>query len=98
MEFVTVSELRSDTSELWDELERRRELVVTDGAKPIAILSATDSESFERSLLNIRRCRAMDALSDLQHDSARRGFDRLTMDEIDEEIRTFRMKRYGGVR
>ena len=94
MKFVTVRELRGRTSELWDELERQRELIVTGNGKPIAILSATDAESLERSLQNICRCRAADALSYLQRDAARRGLDQLTMDDVDEEIARSR----GGVR
>ena len=96
MKFVTVRELRGRTSELWDKLERQRELVVTNNGKPVAILCATDAESLEGSLRNIRRCRAADALSDLQRDATRRGLDRLTMDEIDEEIRAFRNDREAG--
>ena len=96
MKFVTVRELRGRTSELWDELERQRELIVTNNGKPVAILSATDAESLERSLRNIRRCRAADALSGLQRDAARRGLDQLTMDEVDEEIRASRNDRETG--
>ena len=90
VKFVTVRELRGHTSELWDELERQRELIVTSSGKPIAILSATDAESVERLLHNIRRCRATDALSSLQHDAAWRGLDQLTVAEVDDEIQAFR--------
>ena len=71
MKFVTVRELRGRTSELWDELARQRELIVTNNGKPIAILSATDAESLEPSLRNLRRCRAADALSGLQREAER---------------------------
>lgn len=90
MKFVTVRELRGRTSELWDQLAQQRELVVTNNGKPIAILSATDAESFEASVRNLRRCRAADALSSLQRESERRGLDRLTLDEVNEEIQAAR--------
>ena len=93
MKFVTVRELRGRTSELWDELARQRELIVTNNGKPIAILSATDAESLEASLRNLRRCRAADALSGLQREAERRGLDRLTLDEVDEEIQALRKAR-----
>ena len=96
VKFVTVRELRGRTSELWDQLERQRELVVTNNGKPVAILSATDPESLERSLHNIRRCRAADAVSGLQRAAARRGLDQLTMDEVDEEIQAHRRGRKDG--
>lgn len=93
MKFVTVRELRGRTSELWDELARQRELILTNNGKPIAILSATDAESLERSLRNLRRCRAADALSGLQREAERSGLDQLASDEVDEEIQAFRKAR-----
>ena len=93
MKFVTVRELRGRTSELWEQLARQRELVVTNNGKPIAILSATDAESFEASLQNLRRCRAADALTRLQRQAEAHGLDRLTLDEVNAEIRAAREDR-----
>lgn len=93
MKFVTVRDLRGKTSELWKELEQERELVVTSNGKPIAILSATDEESFEECLRRLRRSRASDALARLQRDASERGLDELTPDEIDSEIQHSRVKR-----
>ena len=93
MKFVTVRELRGRTSELWEQLARQRELVVTNNGKPIAILSATDAESFEASLRNLRRSRAADALSRIQRQAERRGLDRLTLDDVNEEIQASRKDR-----
>lgn len=93
MKFVTVREMRGRTSELWEELARQRELILTNNGKPIAILSATDAESLEASLRNLRRCRAADALSGLQREAERSGLDRLASDEVDEEIQAFRKAR-----
>lgn len=53
------------------------------------VKNATDGESPETSLRNVRR-RALDALTSLQRDAARRGLDRLTMDDIEREIQAFR--------
>ena len=94
MKFVSVRELRDRTAQLWRDLQREKDLVVTNNGKPVAILTATDSDSFERSLGEIRRCRANDALSALQRDAAERGLDRLTMDDIDAEIRASRTRRH----
>ena len=93
MKFVTVRELRGRTSELWDQLARQRELIVTNNGKPIAILSATDADSFEASLRNLRRARAADALSGLQRQAERRGLDGLTLDDVNEEIQASRKDR-----
>ena len=93
MRFVTVRELRGRTSALWDQLAQQRELVVTSNGKPIAILSATDAESFEACLRNLRSSRAADALSNLQRGAEQRGLDRLTLDEVNEEIQAVRKDR-----
>ena len=93
MNFVAGRQLRGRTSELWGQLARQRKLVVTNNGRPIAILSATDAESFEASLGNLRRCRAADALSGLQREAERRGLDRLTLDEVNEDIQAVREDR-----
>lgn len=93
MKFVTVRDLRGRTSALWDDLEQRRELIVTNNGKPIAILSATDAESLEASLQALRQCRAAAALSDIQREAERTGRDALTPEEIDQEIQAFRKAR-----
>ena len=96
MKFVTVRDLRGKTSELWKELQRERELVVTNNGKPIAILSATDEESFETCLWTLRRSRASDALANLQRDAADRGLDKLTSEDIEAEIKASRRERNAG--
>jgi prevent-host-death family protein len=96
MKFVTVRDLRGKTSELWKELEQERELVVTSNGKPIAILSATDEESFEECLWTLRRSRAGGALAGLQRDASERGLDELTPEEMDSEIQQSRVKRNAG--
>ena len=93
MKFVTVRDLRGKTSELWKDLDRERELVVTNNGKPIAILSATDEESFEACLWTLRRARAHDALSQIQRDAAARGLNALTGEEIAAKIDVVREAR-----
>jgi len=93
MKFVTVRDLRGKTSELWKELEQERELVVTSNGKPIAILSATNEESFEECLWTLRRSRAGEALASLQRDAAERGLNEQTPEEVDTEIQQSRVTR-----
>ena len=93
MKFVSVRELRNRTSQLWRDLERERDLIVTSHGKPVAILSATDEHSLERALGDIRRSRARAALAEIHREAARRGLDRLSMEEIDAEIKAARSRR-----
>lgn len=96
MKFVSVRDLRGKTSELWKDLERERELVVTNNGKPIAILSATSEESFEESLWALRRMRAHDALARLQSDAQRRGLDTVSDADVEREIEASRRRRDRG--
>ena len=96
MRFVTVRDLRGKTSELWKELDQERELVVTSNGKPIAILSATDEDSFEACIWTLRRSRASDALAKLQRGAEERGLTALTSDDIDAEIKKSRKNRTVG--
>lgn len=93
MKFVSVRELRNRISQLWRDLERERDLIVTSHGKPVAILSATDEHSLERALGDIRRSRARAALAEIHREAARRGLDRLSMEEIDAEIKAARSRR-----
>ena len=93
MKFVSVRELRNRTSQLWRDLERERDLIVTSHGKPVAILSATDEHSLERALGDIRRSRARAALAEIHREAARRGLDRLSMEAIDAEIKAVRSRR-----
>jgi len=56
-------------------LDRQRELVLTNNGKPIAIVSATDEESFERSLAEIRQARALRAVNQMQQHAVATGSD-----------------------
>jgi len=96
MKYVTVRDLRGKTSELWKELEHERELVVTSNGKPIAILSATDEDSFEECLWTLRRSRASDALARLQRDASEERLHELPPEAIDSEIERSRMQRKNG--
>jgi len=93
MKFIAVRDLRGRTSQLWRDLRREKDFVVTNNGKPVANLTSTDADSFERSLRDIRQSRAKAALADLQHDAAARGLDKLSMDEIDAEIQASRKRR-----
>ncbi|MDE0228085.1 MAG: type II toxin-antitoxin system prevent-host-death family antitoxin [Spirochaetaceae bacterium] len=93
MKFVSVRELRNRTAQLWRDLARERDLIVTSHGKPVAILSATDERSLERALGDIRRSRARAALAEIHREAARRGLDRLSMEQIDAEIEAVRASR-----
>ena len=93
MRFVSVRELRTKSADVWRELGQERELVITSNGKPIAIVSATDEQSFEQSLAEIRQARALRAVKQLQERSATSGRDKMSAKDIDGEIAAARKGR-----
>ena len=93
MRFVSVRELRIKSAEVWRKLGRERELVLTSNGKPIAIVSATDEESFEQSLAEIRQARALRAVKQLQEGSTAAGRDKLSAKHIESEVAAARKGR-----
>jgi antitoxin (DNA-binding transcriptional repressor) of toxin-antitoxin stability system len=93
MKFISVRDLRGKSAEVWKNLPTERELIVTSNGRPIAILSAVNESNLEESLSAFRQARAVEAVMNLQHQSTVQGTDRITMEEIDAEIKTVRKKR-----
>ncbi len=93
MKFVTVRDLRGRSAEVWRQLAEEHELVVTSNGKPIAILTSTNEDTFEQSLREVRRARALQAVSEIQQRSVEQGRETLTEEEIDAEIVATRQSR-----
>ena len=93
MKFLSVRDLRGKSAQVWKELPAEREMIITSNGRPIAILSAITESNLEESLKAFRQARAVEAVARLQRRSVEQGTDRVTMDEIDAEIKAVRKKR-----
>lgn len=93
MQFVTARDLRNKSAELWEQLAKEKELVVTINGKPIAVLSQVADDNLEETLRILRRTRAQQALSSIRATAVERGLDKLTMEDIDKEIKLARRSR-----
>ena len=93
MRFVNVRELRIRPGEVWKRLRADRELVLTSRGKPIAILANADEDTLEETLASLRRARAQVAVAEIHADSVRLGLDKLTMEQVNEEIDAYRAER-----
>jgi antitoxin (DNA-binding transcriptional repressor) of toxin-antitoxin stability system len=93
MKFITVRDLRGHSGEVWSKLAREREVVLTSNGKPIAILSAVTEDTLEDSLAAVRRARSVTAVERLQRQSVRAGMDKLSLADVNEEIRRTRRNR-----
>ena len=93
MKFLSVRDLRGKSAQVWRELPYEREMVVTNNGRPVAVLTAVDENTLENSLAAWRQVRATQAIASIQQESMRKGTDKITMDQIDTEIKKARRTR-----
>ena len=93
MKFLSVRDLRGKSADVWKELPAEREMIITSNGRPIAILASISESNLEESLSAFRQARAVAAVASIQRRSSEKGTDKITMDEIDEEIKAVRKKR-----
>jgi len=93
MKFLSVRDLRGKSAQIWKELSREKEMVVTVNGRPIAILAAITESNLEESLAAFRQVRAVEAVVSMQRSSAEQGIDKISMEGIDAEIKAVRKKR-----
>ena len=93
MKFISVRDFRNKSGQIQKQLRNEKEMVMTSNGKPIAILLTTSEDTFEDSLNSIRQTRAMLALKRTRLNAMKKGIDKLSLDEINQEIATVRRKR-----
>lgn len=91
--FITVRDLRLKSGEIWRELKRERDLVITSNGKPVAVLSGIEGNNLEEYLKTLRRARATVAVNKIQGRSRREGLDKISEAEIEAEIQAVRRSR-----
>ena len=92
MKFLTVRDLRSKSAQIWKDLPKEKDMVVTNNGRPVAILTSINSTDFEASLNSIRKARIIEAVASLQKESVNKGTDKITLSEINQEIKVVRKK------
>ena len=93
MKFLSVRDLKTKSSQVWNELPDQKEMVVTSNGRPIALLSSINENNLEQVLNAFRRARATNAVASIQYDSTQKGTDKMSMDEINAEIKAVRSNR-----
>ncbi len=89
MEFISVRDFRIRPGEIWKK-HKKQDLVVTANGQPVAILIPAEGENLENILLLLRQLRAHMAVERLRQQAAASGLDRMSEEEIKEEIRQAR--------
>jgi len=93
MKFITVRDIRTSPAQIWKQLPEEQEMVITNNGRPIALLTPITDQSLEQTLSAVRRARATAAVQNMQKTARDTGLDRMTDEEIDEEIRAARRER-----
>jgi antitoxin (DNA-binding transcriptional repressor) of toxin-antitoxin stability system len=90
MKFITVRDFRTSSANIWQTLPEEQEMVITNNGKPIALLTPISDKTLENTLSSIRKAKAINAVKLIQQESVAHDMDRITMEEIDEEIKRIR--------
>jgi len=93
MKFVTVRDFRTSAANIWKALPKEQEMVITNNGKPIALLTPLSDQNLEETLSAIRRAKAINAVKIIQQESIKNGTDEMTLNEINNVIKTSRQKR-----
>ena len=93
MKLISVRDLKTKSSQVWKDLPDQKEMVITSNGRPIAILSSVNENNMEQVLSAFRQARAIEAVTSIQYESVRKGTDKITLEEINNEINAVRSKR-----
>jgi antitoxin (DNA-binding transcriptional repressor) of toxin-antitoxin stability system len=93
MEYISIRDLRTTPSQVWQTLSAEGEVVVTNNGRPQALMIQVDAQTLGDTLAAVRQANAQRSLVRLQADSIAAGLDAMTMDEIDAEIAAARTER-----
>ncbi len=92
MKFLSTRELRNRPGYV-RKLVQKEDLVLTANGKPVALMLGTNEDEFEETALAVRQARAMRALSRMRAEAARRGLDKMSLEDINAVVRDVRSKR-----
>jgi len=90
MKFITVRDFRTSSANIWKSLPKEQEMVITNNGKPIALLTPLSDRNLEETLSAIRRAKAINAVKTIQQESIKNETDKMTLDEINNEVKMSR--------
>jgi len=93
MKFVTIRDFRARSAGIQRELPVEKEMILTSNGKPVAIIASVTDRNFEETLSLFRRARASLAINALQTASLKKFKRKVTLAEINAEIRASRKER-----
>lgn len=91
MKYVSVSEFRNRPGRLLSTLSKE-DVVLTANGKPKGVLVGVDETRLDDTVEAIRRAKAILAVSCIRRKASETGTDRVSMAEINREIRAVRQR------
>jgi antitoxin (DNA-binding transcriptional repressor) of toxin-antitoxin stability system len=93
MGFISIRDMRTRPGEVWQQLAEEGDLIVTSSGRPFALMISAEGEDIEQLLVALRRAKAQLAVTRMRAQAAEKGLDRLSAEEIDDEIKQARHER-----
>jgi prevent-host-death family protein len=92
MRYVSVRELRNRPGRLWSILSKE-DVVLTSNGKPMGVLVGVDETRLDQTVEAIRRAKAILVVSRMRRKAEETGLNRLSIADINREIREVRRRR-----
>ena len=93
MQFVPYRLIRNQPTKLREQLKQEGELVLTSNGEPMALLVHIEPGQVEEALLLVAQLRAQQAVSAIRKEAQEKGLDRISAEQIEEEIQAVRAGR-----
>jgi antitoxin (DNA-binding transcriptional repressor) of toxin-antitoxin stability system len=93
MKFITVRDFRSRPAQVWKDLEKNDDMILTSNGKPIALMTPISESNMESTVRSMRKARALAAVGAMQTRSLQNGNDSTALQEINNEIKAARQGR-----
>ena len=86
MNFFTVRDLRTSPKNVWETLNKEKEVVITNNGKPTALMIPINDINFDDVMATLRQVNVIRAVTRMQMNSIKAGLDKMSLDEINAEI------------
>ena len=93
MQMIASRELSAQPGKVWTKVAKEGSVVVTRDGQPVGIIMPTSSATLLEDMQEVGFARARRAVNRLRTSATRNGTDRLSMKDIDAEIRKTRRTR-----
>jgi antitoxin (DNA-binding transcriptional repressor) of toxin-antitoxin stability system len=90
MEFITITDFKTSSANIWKKLIQEQEMIITDNGKPVALLTPLSDTTFEDTLSAVRKAKAINTVKLIQQLSKKNGTDKMSLEEINHEIKMAR--------